>query len=216
MSIVYPKVGGIINATHLGSFAWASRPSATAHAGATIYVTNIGCGGGGSYWYSDGVRWRAKGGRVTLLSRTTNTATAAAAEEIMEQCSALPLAAWQTGDVLRLRSACQKSSNAATTTVRVRVGSLGTTGDTEAFSLAAPSTTNTNAPNLIELVRVNATTVRRCGQIAVSPYQQLTGTYPADITVTDLDTIAAYISLTYSNTGSETTTSKYCTMELIT
>jgi len=52
---------------HLGSYAWASRPSATTNAGKTFFATDVDSG---VLLYSDGVKWRSPSNSPIVLAQT--------------------------------------------------------------------------------------------------------------------------------------------------
>jgi hypothetical protein len=215
MSIVFPKVGGIQNANFLGSVTWANKPSATAVAGASIYVTDIGAGGGGSYWYSDGVRWRAVGGKVSLMKSTTATSVSFSADaQVAEQSPIIRAGAIQANDTLRVILSIQKSAGAATTVTSLHLGSAGTKDDAVIWQASQPAGASRSMTTAIEIMRVSATTVRTSGLNTAAVYAQGT-TLPADVTVSSMDSTALYLTLSFQN-ASETTACKTISMELLT
>ncbi len=56
------------------SFTWANRPAASAMAGDTIRITNVGPSGCGSLWISNGTRWLPLNGQQLLSAKRTGTA----------------------------------------------------------------------------------------------------------------------------------------------
>lgn len=197
----------------LGAMLFASKPAAASCAGFTAFFTDVGCNGGGSYWFSDGVRWRGYGGHATLRVASGASATAGATAEILEQTSQLPAGLIQNGDSLIIEYGALKSNTVSTTTSSILLGATTATSETVVWTLPVPATTNAVVITKAVLTRVNATTIRRSTILGGAPYAQ-TASYPSDITVANMDSTALYLGLMFSNSGSETTTSKFCYMGL--
>lgn len=204
----------ITSPSRLPIYTWATKPSPVGEHGLHVYISDVGIGGG-SVWYSDGLRWRAVGGKVTLLKRITATATSASGtEQIAEQTPIMPAGLIQTSDTIRTVLSVQKSGTGVATTTSLRLGTAGTIADTAVWALANPAAANRTFATVIELIRVDATTIRGSGLIAAGVYAQ-GGAFPADVTVANMDSSALYLTLGFLN-GTETTACKTLSVELLT
>lgn len=221
-TVVYPRVGGQVTApNYLGQFLWANKPAATAVPGATIYVTNFGASGGGSYWYSDGVRWRASGNCVRVYSSIAPAATSSGTEQVLHQSSLIPADGIQNGDTIRIKFSGQKSAGVATETMSLRIGTTsgsGATADSLAYSFSQPSGASTTIATQQDVMRASATVIRPLNISTAAPWQQTTLAYPSDSSAlaNSLATVAQYLSVCFASTGSETITTAFCTIEILT
>jgi hypothetical protein len=220
MSVVFPKVGGIVGTpNYLGAFTWANKPTASSSlAGATAYITDIGIAGG-SYWYCDGVRWRAVGGSVTLISRAAGLESASGSHEVLDTSNILPPGAIQNGDLLDFSYSVSKNNNVATSTIRGLIGTTGTTSDDIVFAVAQPATTNTSAYMRQLVQRVNSTTIRKLNTNVAASFIQTSAAFLADTTLAGgvtMDADSLYVSISAQNTSSELTTLMASTVRLLT
>jgi hypothetical protein len=120
------------------SAAWAALPAANSVATGTIYrVTDIGVGG--SHWYSDGTRWRAVGGRITLFEMQTQVSSNNNFEVVLQRFGRLPANFLQSKDRLLINISASKNNALDTTTFQIRVGTAGTTADPSIGAYAFPS-----------------------------------------------------------------------------
>jgi hypothetical protein len=110
-----------------GSGTWANRPSPIPANGTFYFATDVG--ENGTLLQSNGTRWRALNGRTTLKTLAAPVSGIAAAEQIVLQ-TLLPIGAWQNRDSLIIQLDTTKSGVTDTGLLTIRVGTLGTTGDT--------------------------------------------------------------------------------------
>jgi len=150
--------GGKIYPDKLGNseFLWADRPAATGAGGMVIYITDVGVGG--SYWVSDGVRWRVVGGSVTLINKSGTTATGATAYQLL-MSAAIPAGLLQAGDRLQAEWLNIKSAASETFARALRFGVLNTFGDQYIVSNSQPATTNLMVFETHGIRRSSATTI---------------------------------------------------------
>jgi hypothetical protein len=113
----------------IGSYTFATLPSAASNSGATARVTDIGPATAGSLWISNGTIWKPVGGRVTLATLASRVSAAGGAAETIAHQFQLPAAFLTTLDRIRHYASVSKSGTTTTGTYTVRVGTLGTTGD---------------------------------------------------------------------------------------
>ncbi len=113
--------------------AWSAIGSA-ATAGMQKDVSDAGVKG--STWRADGTRWKPVNGVATLASLDTTSSNIANSETIVFQYL-MPAALLQLKDRLRLTFTMTKSGATDNGTVRIRIGTAGTTSDTQINSNAA-------------------------------------------------------------------------------
>lgn len=214
MSLVYPKVGGLVSpANYIGAFTWALKPSATAVAGATAYFTDVGSGGGGSYWHSDGVIWRPIASCRMQWRTTGDTDARASATLAVFQQQLLPAGMLQAGLIARVFSHTIKSGTGVAGTQQIYMGTLGTTGDQQLLAAATVfASANKQLVTIYDIVRLTATSVRVVTTGSATPHTTTTLT-TTDYTVADMDTNALYISMAVQN-ATETITNKYFGVEI--
>lgn len=197
------------------SYTWAAKPSAATGNGEIIFVSDVGVGG--SFWFSDGSNWRPIGGRVTLHNLAASAGSNSTSEAVRSQVL-FPANLLKTGDVIRITLGTAKSGTADTMTFRLRFGTAGTTADTQLAASASPATTNQTLGAVLEFSKASATAVSRRGNgSTVNAWIGVTtSARAADVTVTDMDANAMYLSLTSSmGSGAETGTVYDFTVELI-
>lgn len=133
------SAGTITSAWKASSYTWATIPSAASNTGAQVFVSDVGQGG--SYWYSDGTRWRAVGGSYVIKGITSPVTSDGTTTEAVIAQVALPPGLFRTGDYLRVFFAMTKSGTVDTNTCRWRLGTAGTTSDAALNSVSQPATT---------------------------------------------------------------------------
>lgn len=196
---------------------WAGKPSASsAGAGGRIIVTDVG-----SYrtdWISDGSVWRPMNGRVTLATLSSNVTSVTGITEQILKSVALPAGMLIAGCTLRLGAATLKSGTAETSTVRVRIGSTGTTSD-QIVMAPTMATTVDGLGMFCEFHRASATTMLRTGaggNTTLFPMGTSNASQTTAVTVANMDTTANTIIITSQYSASvETTTLNQYILELI-
>lgn len=116
------------NPTVLINKTWAAMPSA-ATAGQMIRCSD--CGAKGAVMVSDGTIWKPLNGQALLASRDAISANVANTETVVLQ-AAIPVGMWQTGFMIVVNNITfTKSGTTDTGTIKIRVGTTGTTADTQ-------------------------------------------------------------------------------------
>lgn len=122
----------------ISSVTWASIPSPGT---AGVLVRCSDCGTKGSLWMDDGTRWKPAGGCAVFASKDTATAGIGNVESLPFQYL-FPANLLQLGDRIRLRFTMTKSGTTDVGTLRFRVGTAGTTADTQLYNQSALSAAN--------------------------------------------------------------------------
>lgn len=146
---------------------------------------------------------------VPLYDLPAPSAMSGTSEVVLAQFS---IAAGLMGvlDRLEMRLSASKSGTSETATIRVRVGTLGTTADTVVYT--SPSllvSTNVSAGTLLDFKRSSETALQKLGSgVSTGAYGGAsTVAYPAAVTVGDMDDAAYFVSVTAaSSSTSETIT----------
>lgn len=193
---------------------FAALPGAgTVPVGARRYVTDIGVGG--SYWFSDGTRWRAINDSVVLHNNYTDVDSVAnTTEQILDQFL-FPAGFLQVGDIIRVTAKLDKSSTVDTCSRRIRLGTAGTIADTLLTSVLQPQTTNRTFSDYREFIPVSATSVEQT-TLPISAGYGTSTAITADVTISNIAN-ALYLSYsTLMTTGAETMKLRNFVVELIT
>ena len=117
-------------------------PPAAFSQGHQFFVPDFGIGG--SWWYSDGSRWRAKGGSVifgTLPALATHSGVAGSEEKLY--FAKLPANIYKVGDMLDIYiSVDAQVTDLGTDVVNARIGTANAVTDTVLTSMSQPSAAN--------------------------------------------------------------------------
>lgn len=108
------------------TYTWATKPLASVLRG-QIFISDIGVGG--SYWYSDGSKWRPVGGRVTLKNTITNIQNTGAAKVVMDYAT-LPAGLVSDGDLLEVSWNHEKVGVSDTCATDLAIGTVAGTAGT--------------------------------------------------------------------------------------
>lgn len=199
----------------LGVFSWTTKPAANAVPfGSLILIPNVGGGqtstGGGTWFFSNGFRWKAVG-HVTLDAVDTANPSAGNTTEQNLNPNRVPASAGVIGDFDRsiLRMSFMKSSNVSDATLRIYLGSTGTTADTLVATLTDLAGGNQSAGYEMEFKRTGPTTIERTGNAnAASSFNGATvGLPPAAFTVPNMNTNQLAVTISSQiNVGTEIVT----------
>lgn len=186
-------------------YTWATIPAAASYTGVVIRLTDVGQGG--SYWYSDGTRWRAVGGSYVIKGLTAPVTSDGTTTEAVIAQVAIPAGLYRTGDYLRVFSSFTKSGTADTHTSRWRFGTAGTTSDTVVNSVSQPATTTIQVGTHWALRAASNTSVTTASVLGGTGFGTST-TGPASVSSLNLASNTNYLSLTTDMTtgGIETAT----------
>lgn len=196
-----------LTAPIITSTAWASVPAAGT-AGRIAHASDFGTKG--ALLMDDGTRWKPVAGCAVLATLDTASANIANSETVVFQYQ-MPANILQTNDRLRLRYTMTKSGATDSGTSRVRVGTLGTTGDTLIMNnnpfLAAA---NRSGAMVQDFRLESATSLRLLGNNAASGaamgYSAVSNNAAgAAVTIASAAANALFVSLTILSSGATDT-----------
>lgn len=221
-----PYVKDIYLPSGIATLTWAelfALNAASYNPGQIFHVTDVGVGG--SYWYSNGVRWRAVNGALWLVNLASDVAHDGTTSQLKLAEVTIPAGLIQQGDMLEQHISIDATAGGSTASVYTRLGTAGTTADnavggTNGTSpiLSQPAGSNVWAGLNKRLKRTSATTLRPLDVIGAGG---LGGTGTAVLvsnTVPDLDANATKLGLYYveGTGGVRIATLRQWSVELIT
>jgi hypothetical protein len=161
--------------------------------------------GGGSFLFSNGLRWKPMNGEAALDAiDTANTSILNAAEQQLNPNHAtIPAGLIGDFDRLIVFVGLSKSGATDTKTLRLRYGPLGTTADPLIASVAIAAAT-LSAGFFFQFRRNSATTLQRMGNTdtAGSGYLgQGTTAFAAATTVSDMDANPMFLTISSQSSG---------------
>ena len=180
----------------LTEYAWANRPLATGNGGVVIYITNVGVGG--SYWLSDGIRWRALGGSVVLLN--TGGASGTYDSKTIPYSLGIPAGLLQAGDRIAVQNVLAKSGASDTFTRSITFGPAGGITDPYIASNSQPGTTTRFINDVTAVYRKTATSLGPISNGSIGGYGTTTAAV-ADVAVSNLDTVSQLLDLSVLKTA---------------
>jgi hypothetical protein len=156
----------------------------------------------------DGVRWRPVSGCVTLNTLTTVSSNIANSETVVFQYQ-IPANVVQQYDSLRLWFTFTKSGTTDTGLVKVRMGTAGTTSDTQIFAATPLAAANRAGGWVLDFKLISATTIQQLASSntgAVIGYAQVGNpAIPAAVTITSAVANALYFNLTIAASSTNDT-----------
>lgn len=194
----------------IGPCVFAALPTASVATGIVAKVSDVG-GSGGSLWVSDGARWKPLNGSLQLYTMPVRNTTSGVTEALLGQVF-VPAGVLQNGDRLELKMSFSKSGTSETATIRLRIGTAGTTVDSLIASSNALVTTNISMESRLKYRRQTATSVQKLGTSASFTGVEgsvTNGAFPAANTVPNMDTSGVYFSIT----GAMSSTVEVCALE---
>lgn len=184
------------------TYTWAAKPAAASRVG-PIFASDVAAG---SYWVSDGTRYRPMNNSLVLYQPSTVFQSAANTSEQIAVAVPIPAGAWQDGDVITLEMMVTKSAGVENCQGLFRVGTaaavLGSTTNDYEFQ---PSATSRRVVFVKSFKRISATTIgiTNLDGNAVGLGAD-TGVYAAQ-TVPNMDSQTTYLQYTVQmNVGVET------------
>lgn len=142
-------------APYTPTYTWAGKP-ASYPAGQRVRISDMGAKG--SFWFYDGTLWQPDGGSQTLANVTTSVTGISNVEAVNWQYQ-LPAAALQVGFTLIGDVMMSKSGTTDTGSIKARLGTAGTTGDTLLFNVQIMSAANQQGAGHFELRLESATSI---------------------------------------------------------
>ena len=185
---------------------FASLPSATGRGGQLRRVSNIGPSGYGSLWCCTGARWSPLNGRCNLAMATPQSGIGTSETLVLQ--ALIPAGVLKANDLLRLFYSVTKSGTTDTCTHRVRVGTAGTTADTQIWTGTILTAAQQSGAFISEIAVVSATSLQRTGQgaLTVGSYSIANATAtPAAVAISSADSNPLYVSLFLLSSGATNT-----------
>lgn len=181
-------------APYASVFTWATLPAASAVPKWAVYVSNVGVGG--SFWYSDGTRWRPYGGSVTLKNLITPISNNGAPKIVMDSV-ALPAGLLGDGDLLRITYQKQRLGGTADTDATdIMLGTVAATlGTSTGLITSALATTTIEINVRAELRKDSATALRPLSLIGSVGFGAATAAGTA-ATVPNMNTQQTFLQIT--------------------
>lgn len=187
---------------------WASRPSAAAAGAGALKLFDFGAGA--VIMRSDGINWRLLSFSDVIDNTTTVAGVGSTAEQIIKQV-AVP-----AGLLMSLRGfslsymASKAGGNGVVTQVQMRLGTTGTTADTQVYTTGSWS----SAGNLVNsggrlLRATSATTLRVYNASPNTPLEAVGAatSWPIDMTIADSNANDLILSLTVTAASASDTPS---------
>lgn len=205
--------GRLLSATP--SYTWTTKPDPANSNLQTIFISDVGVGG--SFWYSNGVKWRPVNGSVTLKNLVTPVSNNAAPKVVLDSCL-LQAGLWLDGDIIRFSYLKERTGGTSDTDATdVMIGSAAATvGVTTGLSTSALATTNIQLGLVGALRKESATTVRPVSIPGSGAFGASTAANTV-VTVTNMDTGNSYLQITSDLTtaGGEIAWLRAFTVELL-
>ncbi len=173
---------------------WANVVATTPTAGTIRYATNVGATG--TYWTYRGSRWAPFNGSA-ILQTLGGTVTGIVNSETLVFQTLLPINVWQINDNIRLWYTPTKSGTTDTSALRIRIGTAGTTADTQVVSTTVLAAASLTGGGIIDLkLTPDAVTVVRVGAPSgVTSYVNSASAPFTPVTITSAASNALYVSV---------------------
>jgi len=162
--------------------------------GRTVYISDVGVGG--SFWVSDGSRWRAVGGSYVLKNSVSNITNNGAPKVVMDYV-AIPIGLFKDGDILQIEWAKSRTGGTSDTDATdIMIGASATSpGTSVGLGTSALATTTIDLTARYRVRRESATSIR---PMTISGSVGLGGTTSAisAATVPNMDSQQTYLQIT--------------------
>lgn len=203
----------------IGSYTYATLPSAAANSGAMARITDIGPATAGSLWLSNGTIWKPATGRIVLSTLAARFNRAAGLGEAIAFQYQMPAAFLNVLDRLRINASYSKAGTTTTCTWAVYIGPLGTTGDPALTGMSGSvlSAANRSVGVISDLVVRSATTITKqgSGTTTAASYAAAVSTAFAAATAISNISNSLYITLTISPGATDDVALEDCFLEYI-
>lgn len=193
----------------LGFNTFSKLPS-TATPGATYYASDIGTNG--SYWMYDGTLWQPMNGSCVLATMDTAGTPKTNAAETIDFQYQLPAGLLQVGNRFRIALTLSKSGTTDSGTLRVRLGTAGTTADTllnANNSTSVPNAANQQLSLMMDFRVASATSIQMLGvsngSNATSGYSQSAAGLPASAVAISNVSNSLWLSVSVQSSGGTNT-----------
>jgi hypothetical protein len=194
--------GGASAGGQLPTYTWAGKPASNA-AGQPVFISDVGPKG--SHWYYDGTLWKPLGGECLLASLDATSASIGNSETIVFQHQ-MPTGLWQTGYVLHFAMSMSKSGTTDTGALRTRIGTAGTTADTQIFNVNVMSAANQQFAAVADFRLESATSVQQLpNTTATLSFGAANGAPASPVTISSAAANALYFNAGISSGGTTNT-----------
>ena len=175
------------------TYTWATKPLASALTG-QIFVPDVGIGG--SYWYSDGSKWRPVGGRVVLKNTIVDVTHSTVVKTVMDYATLLA-GLVQDGDIISVMVLKERTGGTSDTeSTDLMVGSAPTApGTTVGLGTGVLATSTIQFSTTWSARKESPTTIR---PMSVTGSVGAGGNSSANAvaTVPNMDTQTTYLQIT--------------------
>lgn len=174
--------------------AFASLPAAASSTGYVYRVSDAN----NALFVSDGTHWKPVTGSFVLSVQTAVSSASTTGSAVETQFTAngaqalIPAAMLYAGCKIRQMFTMSKSANAEAMVIRTRVGTAGTTGDTQVISYSVTAT-HQSFGIVQEMIVVDATTLQKSGNAQYGMNGGATATLPATVTISNVSN-ALYVT----------------------
>lgn len=187
----------------LPTYSWASKP-ASYSVGQPVFISDAGAKG--SHWYYDGALWKPLGGECLLASLDATVAGIANSETIGFQYQ-MPAGLWQVGHQLHVIASCTKSGSTDTGTLRGRIGTAGTTADTQVFSAQVMNAAQRQFAGVADLRLESATSVLELPVTTTLGYGAVNGVIGGATTISSASANSLFVDVSMVSGGTTDTVS---------
>lgn len=146
------------------AYTWATKPAASANLNQTIFISDVGVGGG-SHWRSDGTYWRPVGGSVLLamgsgsLASPIQSITGVTGATFTSAQPTVPAGLLIPGAQLEVMSHVRRIGANGTANYNIAIGTAGTASDANLLGFSMAATTNQDYSPSPMIDVFNATTL---------------------------------------------------------
>jgi len=196
-------VNGRIYSLGSSTYTWATLPAAASAPGLMALVTDIN---GGTFFRSNGVRWKPYNNMAALSVLGSRVTMSGTSEVILAQV-AIPAGLVKDYDNLWVRQSLSKTGTTEIATLRLRLGTAGTTADTTIWTNASMAGTSVSIGYDLMFKRNSATTITKTGSgSTMTPLAGAsTAAYASAVTVPNMDSSDVVLSLTCTSSNTAET-----------
>jgi hypothetical protein len=185
----------------LPTYTWAGKPASYA-TGQPVFMSDVGPKG--SHWYYDGTLWKPLGGECLLASLDATSASIGNSETIVFQYQ-MPTGLWQNGYVLHFAMSMSKSGTTDTGALRARIGTAGTTADTQIFNVNVLAAANQQFSGVADIRLESATSVQQMPNTAGIGLGAANAAVASPVTISSAVANALYFNASLSSGGTTNT-----------
>jgi hypothetical protein len=187
-----------VGSTDLGgvgqTFTWTTKPLASVLSG-QIFISDVGVGG--SYWYSDGSKWRPVGGRVTIKNNIADITNNAAPKVVLDYAT-IPAGLWLDGDVIEFSYTKERTGGVADTDATdIMIGTVAATpGNSTGINTSGLAAANITLSSGGRLRKESATNVRPLAIAGTTGGMGASTAANTVVVMADMDANTTYLQIT--------------------